>query len=387
MRMLMAAGGVSLLLATTGCGAFFQCEGKADCGTSGSGTGSGTGDYVYVSNSVSGSQYLDGFEISGGSLVSITGFPASLGYTPSAMAITPTNTFLYIASQSSTGGIYGYSIGASGAITALNNGNGLESENSIALAISPDGRWLFSLNLNNETFEEYQINTSTGILTSATTVPYAITNNATGGQKVNGSLDTGAPLIAVAPSGDFVAIALGNAGVETFSFVTSSGVATFAQQSVPNATTVGFYGVAADSNNNLYVAGTNALYSFAVNSSGVFPATATSFITTGTGPYSVAVDGSSYVYAGSENSNYASIISGASITSGGVLGTPSNSAAPANIGALGIDRTGDYLVAAGYNATTGIQLFSIGSTGAITSVSSTGSGPTTTVPVVMALTH
>ena len=61
--------------------------------------------------------------------------------------------------------------------------------------------------------------------------------------------------------------------------------------------------------------------------------------------------------------------------------------APTGVGAIGRDSSGDYLVAAGYNATGGIQLFSIGSGGALSSIGSQASGITTSVPVVMALTH
>ena len=81
MRVPVAAMSLGLLVPLTGC-PFFVCQ-KSSC--TDSTTSSTTGDYAYVSNSASGTTYLDGFQVSGGSLVAATGFPLSLGYVPAAM--------------------------------------------------------------------------------------------------------------------------------------------------------------------------------------------------------------------------------------------------------------------------------------------------------------
>ncbi len=375
-RIVASGAGLALLLAVMGCGSFFQCEGKADCGTSGSGSGSGssTGDYVYVSNSTTSSSYINGYSISSTGLTATTNSPYQLNYIPTAMTISPNNSFLYICSGTN---IYGYSIGTGGSLSILNSGATLVAEDCAALAISPDGQWLFSLNTNDLTIEEYQITSSTGLLSNVAN--YQITNSYSGAIAAAG--------IQVAPSGAFIAVALGTAGTEIFSFNTSTGAATYASQISAASASSGDYAVAIDTNNSLYIAATNDLYVFSVTSAGV--PTQVSTTATGTGPYSVAVDGTSYVYAGSENSVSSPIVSAFAISTSNPLaavsGSPFNG--PTNISAMGVDKTSGYLAVAGYNSNSGLQLFSIGTTGALTSIATAGTGTTTLIPTVMALTH
>jgi 6-phosphogluconolactonase len=377
-RTLAGGAALALLLALTGCGGFFQCEGKSDCpASSSSGTGTGS-DYVYISNSASGSTDINGFQISSGALTATTGSPYSLGYTPVAMAITPSDSYLYISSGTA---IMGYSIGTGGALTILNtgtsNGTTLVAENCGAIAISPDGQWLFSLNTNDLTIEEYSIASGTGLLSTAAN--YQITNS------FSGAILSSA--IQVAPSGQFVAVALGTAGTEIFSFNTSTGAAAYASQVSAASSSSGDFALSIDSGNNLYVAATNDLFKYSVTSSGI--PTQVSISSTGTGPYSVALDGTTYVYTGSENASSSPIISGFTISTSNPMAQVSGSpnAATTDIAAMGVDKTSAYLVTAGYNASTGVQLFSIGSTGALTSVATAATGTSTSVPTVMALTH
>lgn len=376
-RVLAGGASLALLLALTGCAGFFQCEGKADCPastSSGSGTGSGS-DYVYVSNSASGSTFVDGFEVSSGALTPTTGSPYQLGITPVAMAITPNDSFLYVGTGT-VGSIYGFSIGTGGALTALNGGSAVATDNCLAIAISPDGQWLFSLNTNNLTIEEYSI-TSAGLLNTGTNYQLSTTNG--------GTITSSA--IEVAPSGDFIAVALGTAGTEIFSFNTSTGAAAPVAQINPSSSASGNYAVAIDTANNLYVGATNDLFKYSVTSGGVPTQISTS--ATGLGPFLVAVESTSFVYAGSENSTGAPFISGFTSSTSNpmvqVSGSPNS--APEDVTAMGVDKTNAYLVAAGYSASNGVQLYSIGTAGALTSVATAATGTSLAVPVVMALTH
>jgi 6-phosphogluconolactonase (cycloisomerase 2 family) len=373
---------VSLPLALTGCNGFFVYPGSTSSSTTGS------GDYAYVSNSASGSNYINGYSVSGGSLVATTGSPYSLGFVPSAMVVTIPNTYLYVASSSSGGAgeIYGYSIGTGGALTILNNSLGLEAENSSALAVSPDGQWLFSLNSDGLSMEEYKISTSTGLLTAEGNYP--ITASAGGIVTPNA--------IKVAPSGNYIACALGTAGVDVFSFATSTGVASSSAAVIPPLNAAdGFYSVAIDSSNNLFLAGTSGLvdYTVVANSNGSVTATlasSSSGYSLGTGNNSITVSkNGSYVFAGSQNGGTGSTIYAYSIGTGAALtavtGSPFN--APTDIAALGYDNTGNYLLGIGYSATSGTQLYTIGSAGVLTSSGSAASGTTLTIPAVIALTH
>ena len=371
-----------LSFALTGCNGFFVYPGSSSTSSTGS------GDYAYVSNSASGSNYINGYSVAGGSLVATTGSPYSLGFVPSAMVVSIPNTYLYIASSTTTGSgeIYGYSIGTGGALTILNSSLGLEAENSSALAVSPDGQWLFSLNSDGLTMEEYKISTSTGLLTAEGNYP--ITASAGGIVTPNA--------IKVSPSGNYIACALGTAGVDVFSFATSTGVASSSAAVLPPISTVnGFYSLAIDSSNNLYLAGTSGLvvYTVVANSNGSVTATlasSSSGYSLGTGNNSITVSKSgSYVFAGSQNGGTGSTVYAYSIATGGVLtavsGSPFN--APTDIAALGYDSTGDYLLGIGYSATSGTELYTIGSAGALTSSGSAASGTTLTIPAVLALTH
>jgi 6-phosphogluconolactonase (cycloisomerase 2 family) len=379
---LLAALLAGLSLALTGCNGFFVYPGSS------SSSSTGSGDYAYVSNSASGSNYINGYSVSGGSLVATTGSPYSLGFVPSAMVVSIPNTYLYVASSSSGGAgeIYGYSIGTGGALTILNNSLGLEAENSSALAVSPDGQWLFSLNSDGLSMEEYKISTSTGLLTAEGNYP--ITASAGGIVTPNA--------IKVAPSGNYIACALGTAGVDVFSFATSTGVASSSAAVIPPLNAAdGFYSVAIDSSNNLFLAGTSGLvdYTVVANSNGSVTATlasSSSGYSLGTGNNSITVSkNGSYVFAGSQNGGTGSTIYAYSIGTGvaltAVTGSPFN--APTDIAALGYDNTGNYLLGIGYSATSGTQLYTIGSAGVLTSSGSAASGTTLTIPAVIALTH
>src|SRR6185437_11836526 len=86
----------------------------------------------------------------------------------------------------------------------------------------------------------------------------------------------------------------------------------------------------------------------------------------------------------------ASNISGFSIGSTGALASLSGSpfTGPSNVSSIGADKSGKYLVAAGYNGTSGIQLFSISTTnGALTLSTSAGTGTSTGFPAILALSH
>ena len=365
----------------SGCGSFFSCEGKASCPvTPAPGTpGSSSIDFAYVSNSATGTTYVNGYDLTAGTLVSATNAPFSFGYSLSAMAINPANTYMYVASDSTlsagVGYIYGYGIGTGGALSILSSGSPLENESVTSIDISPDGQWLFALDTNGLTLEEYSINNATGALTFAST--YGITGAA------NGLITPS--VVKVAPTADYLVIALGTGGAETFSFNTSTGVAAATTLISPSTAASGIYAAAADSNHFLYCAGTAGLQVFSTSTTGV--PTPMKTYTTGNGAHSLVINSASTnVYVGNQTD---STISGYAIGTTGALTplTGSPYAAPKTVNALAIDSTKAYLIASGYNASTGIQLFAIGSAGALTSSASAGSGTTTAIPGAIAVTH
>ena len=376
---------LSTITALSGCGSFFVCEGKADCPAapcvpSSTVTCPATGtDFAYVANPSASANNVNGYNLDNGNLTTnATSAPFSFGYQPIAMAVTPANTFLYTASNPgiSTGYLYGYSIETGGALNILSSGMPLITESAVSLAVSPDGQWLFVLDANSLTLSEYSINTSTGALTFNTTG--AITPGA--GTTGNASLD-----VTVAPSGDYVAVALGTGGLQTFAFDTTTGNLTPQNPLAPATTQIGIYAVAIDANNYLYAAATNGLAVFSATTAGV--PTALKTYTAGNGPRSVAVNSAStFVYVGNKSDG---TISGFSIGTNAVLTAISGSpfTGPTSVGALAIDNTGGYLITSGYNTSTGIELFAIGTTGALTSSGSAGSGTNAAVVSAIATTQ
>jgi 6-phosphogluconolactonase len=394
---LVVLSAVTVLL--SGCGNFFSCEGKADCPTTcvasstvtcPTGGGSSSADYAYVANSATGSTFVDGYNLGSGTLTAI-GAPLNFDYSPTSMVVTPAGTFMYAASDASLnttnpgeGFIYGYSIATDGALAILGGGNPQFSENDAALAVSPDGQWLFTLptvqlGASSGLINEYPINNSTGDL-GATANSYDTVSAPTG---TITSLS-----LAVAPSGEYFAAALATGGANVFSFDTTTGVGSANPARIePGSASSGIYAVAFDSNNNLYCAGTAGLQVFPISSSGAIASTPVGTYSLGNGPRSIVINSAStYVYVGNETD---STISAYSIGTGGVLTAVSGSpfAGPTSVNALAIDSTGKYLIASGYNASSGIQLYTIGSTGALSSTASAGTGTSNVIPGAIAATR
>ncbi|MDR3737090.1 MAG: hypothetical protein P4L10_16340 [Acidobacteriaceae bacterium] len=196
----------------SGCGAFFHAV------TTTTTTNSGTGyDLVYAGKN--GSSTFVGYTMSSttGNLTAVSGSPYSIASVPLTMAITPANTYLYVGTAA---GIYGYSIAAGGALTALNSGSALATglaNSPASLDISADGNFLAVLTNNyitsgTATIYIYQIASSTGLLTS-------------NGGSATVTIGTSALVHTVkfSPNEDLIVTALGSAGTDVYSFNSSSG--------------------------------------------------------------------------------------------------------------------------------------------------------------------
>ena len=372
---------LSAITLLSGCGSFFQCEGKADCPTTPCTTNcpaTGT-NFAYVANPASSSNTVNGYNLANGNLTTnATSAPFSFGYSPIAMVVTPGNTFMYTASNPGlgTGYLYGYTVESGGALNILSSGKPLVTESAVSLAVSPDGKWLFVLDANNLTLSEYSINATTGALTFNTTG--AISPG-------SGTVNNVSNQVTVAPSGDYVAVAIGTGGLQTFTLDTSTGALTPQNPFAPPSNQVGYFGVAIDVNNYLYVAGTNGLNVFSVTTAGV--PTFLKTYTTGNGPRSVTVNtAATLVYVGNKTD---SSISGFTIGTNAVLSPISGNpfTAPTLIGALSFDQSNAYLIASGYNDATGIELFSIATSGALTTSGTAASGTTASILSAIATTH
>jgi 6-phosphogluconolactonase (cycloisomerase 2 family) len=379
----------------TGCNGFFVYPASTTTTTT---SGSSSVDYAFVSNSASGTNYISAYAVSGGSLTPATSSPLSVSYEPQAMVVSTNNAYLFVSSGQY---IYGYSIGTGGALSQIGSG-ALATDTAESMAVSPDGQWL--LTLDNETalaapsLNVYEI-LSGGTLKNSAAV------NSVSVPAVNGNaiVVDSADAMQISPNGNYIAVALGTGGVEVFPFTTSSGTL-YSPASISGTASTGFFAVAIDANNDLYITGTNSSGSEVIES---FPVSApTGSVTIGTQISSLAVGNSpvwitvnavgssttsAYVYVANSRD---STISAFSATSGTLTALNSGTAyaGPSGVAALGRDNSGDYVVALGFSTTSGTSTssgllpYTITSAGGL----SAGTGIATTtnaVPAVVAMTH
>lgn len=384
-RILLRGALVSLALpiAAMLCG----CDGFFVKPTSGGGATVNTGDFAYVSNSAAGPTYLAAYNLAAGTLAAVPGSPVDLGFVPVALAVAPGNTYLYAASATNAGtpGIYRYSIATTGALTATNNGSPLVPDQAGSMALSADGNWLFSVSVLGLSMNEYKVDTSTGSLTLAANV---ILPGAGCGLSAGSSTPASQTCTVTAgPSGAYVAVALGIAGTVVFPYTSASGLTSQAYIPIAPATsTTGDFSVALDKSNYAFITRTNTLAVYAITPmAATLQATAT--FVANTIPRSVVLGPAyNYVYTASQGLG---TISGFGIGSSGALSEISTLpfSAPTNVAALGVDNSGKYLIAAGYAASAGVQLYTLGATGELSAGAAAASGSTLTYPAVLALTH
>jgi 6-phosphogluconolactonase len=398
MRGMAAAMLAVAVPALSGCGSFFVYPGNGSTTTN-------SGDYVFVSNSTSGATYINGYSIGSGTLAATSGSPINVNVIPSAMVVTTNNGILYVGSCGATelsvaaiscdsgggsNGIYAYAIGTAGALTALNSGAAVAGQYPVSLDVSPDGQWLIALDGLSYTITVYQINNSTGGLTAIH-------------QATVSSIYTLTPYeVRVAPTGSYIAATFGAAGTIVIPFTTSNGTLG-TSYSIPAPNNVSAYSLAMDSSNNLYIGGTGGTTTtlgVSVYQLGASAATQsnTSIYATGAGPRSMVLSSNyNYLYTGNQQDTASGATqpgdisefsqSSAKLTS---LGIPIG--APVNVYSMARDNSGNYILAAGYNATTdGMVLYSIGSTGALSAsadvITQAPSTSGVSMPSVMALTH
>ncbi len=382
------------LLLVTGCSQnFFPAYGSSGSTPTGGGgtTPTGATDLVYVASSyfnpnTSTAIYsLSGFSVGTGTLTALSGFPLTLPFPPAAIAINPANTLLFVGG---VGVIYGYGIASNGSLTTVTNaGNpALANANVVSMDISANGQWLFALDSNGITIDEFQIG-SNGLLTSAVGASYAVTNGAT-------VLPTSLS-VSQSTNNSYVAASLGTAGDVLFTFNPTTGAMVLANQiNVPTVSTADQAVTFDSTGSTLYVvrSGTDAgLVPYTIGQGGSLTAVSGAPFALGNGPSSVLVDlTGKYVYVGNKVD---STISGFTIGTNGVL-TPlagSPYAAGSFVGALGRDNSGKYLLSTAVGGNPDLKLYSFDTTvpGQLDAAASASTGNPTEPAgsVALALTH
>jgi len=362
----------------TGCASFFPPITSG--GSSGGGT---TSNRVYIANQTANS--IGGFAIGTGTLAAVNNSPLAAGYQPLSMVVTPNNLLLYVGAAT---GIFVYFINSDGSLTTPSTGLQPAGVFASSLAVSPDGQWLIALDGTTQQLDIFQINASTGALTSVN-VPTTYSTSSGTWQPT---------LVRVSPDGTLIFAALGTAGDVVFTFNTTTGVAASSQTLATGDVATGDYGLAINAATTyLYIARSGSKGGVAVFSIGaggaLNPVTGSPFAA-GSGTYSVTLDISgTYVYAANRADG---TISGYTIVPGtttAALSLTPLSGSPYTSGAgvqsIGVDSTGKYLLAAAVNGTPDLTMYSFDITvpGKLDSATSVATGVDPAGAVALALTH
>jgi 6-phosphogluconolactonase (cycloisomerase 2 family) len=367
---------VAAVLSLTGCGDFFRPEPKA-ANSGGGGGGGTTGNRAYVINATANN--VAGFTVGTGTLTAVPNSPLALLYAPAAAVTMPDNSFLYVAGP---GAIYVYTINADGSLTGATGGAAVAIVNVSSIDISPDGNWLFALDLTSTVIDQFKINRTTGALSSVASTPYSVTNAVVVPRDIR-----------VAPSGSFVFIALGTGGDLAFSFNTTSGVlAQVAQISLNSATTSDNALTVDSATTFLYIArsGTNGgVAVYGIGAGGVLNQISGSPFAAGSRPISLVIDKTgAFIYAANQVDN---TISGYTIGTGGALSALNGSpyASGTQVGSLGADSSGKYILAAAFGGSPDLSMygFDAATPGKLNLVTSAATGTAPTGAIGVAMTH
>jgi 6-phosphogluconolactonase len=357
---------VAAVIALTGCGQFFPPLGSSGSGGSGS---SGSGDYIYVGNVGTNPLSVAGFTVASSGLSNVSGSPLSVSVEPTALAVNPANTYLFVGSEA--GDIYVYTIGSNGALTLGNSGSPVASGvTPSVLRVDPTGKFLVGgSGLTGQAFV-FQIG-SGGALTSISSSLVSLSSDAVTD-------------LEIAPSGSYVYASCGTGGIFTMSFDTGTGAMAEINNVVnPKTSLAADMGLAiAPSGSFLFAAETvtGGVRVFSIGTSGALTEASGSPYTTNSGAWSVLVDSTgSYVYVANRT---AGTISAFLLSNSGALTQISGS--PFTTGTLPVamveDSTHTYIAVINYGGSSDIQVFSISSTtpGALTSFATakTGTDPT-----------
>ncbi len=360
----------------TGCDNFFVKE----TGTGGGGgtTIGGSGaNYAYVLNTAT--QTVSGFSIGTGTLTPTPNSPYSLGFVPQAAVVTRANNFLYVAGP---GALYAFRINSDGSLATSTQLAGVAIGIELALAVSPDGQWLFGLNSQTSTLDEWKINQTTGTIATFEGAAYTSTG------AVSSPM-----MLRVSPAGNYVFAALGTGGDHVFTLNTSTGKALSSQHLPADTTQTSDNSLITDSSGStLYIArsGKNGgIAVYTIGAAGFLSSISGSPFAAGQGTFDVVLDSTSkYVYAANRADGS---ISGYSIGAGGALTSLSGSpyASGTLVTSLVADRTGKYLLAAATGGSPDLTMYSFDATvpGKLDIAATAASGTDPAGSTLVALVH
>lgn len=375
------AAGCAALLALTGCGQFFPpLSSSGGGGNNGGGGTSSAGDFLYVANLGTNPLSVAGFSVAtAGTLTSISGSPYSVELEPTALAVTPNDSYLYVGSAA--GGIYVYTIGSNGVISIANNGSPVATGVAPSvLRVDPTGNYLIGADALVGNVYVFQIGSGgslTAISSSLVTLNASVPAND----------------LEITPGGGLVFVSCGTAGIYTMTFNTSNGALAQVHGVLsPKQNSDAIYGMAVTPSGSYLLAaetGISSVRVFSIGSSGSLSEAAGSPVKTGLGPFGVLVDSTgSYVYV---TNRAAGSISGFLLSNSGAL-TPITGSpfATGTLPQLMVeDKTNAFLAVICAGGGPDLQVFKFDATtpGALDSVATSKTGTDPTEASALAATH
>ncbi len=368
------------------------CKGFWDMPSgSGGGTGSASGIFYVLNQKTT---EIAGYSFASGSTTptAVSNSPYALGAVPFAAAISPSGGFLYV---STAVGIYVYGIDStSGALSILNSGSVLSADPAFTMAVDPTGSWLIEAVSGINAVNAIPLNTSTGLLGSGSEQSASLPSGATAVQQVATTL-SGA-------TNPYVFVAMGASGLAIIPF-TATNADPFAAGKVvsPKNTGGGDTTVAVDRSNPVVYLGETVAFTSGSNPGGVrmFSIGANATLTEVSGsPYNTGGIGPSailpttnYVYVANKavsGSNDGNITAFAITTTGTAtsLTAVTSGTISAGVSTVGLaeDSTGTYILAVNSSGSPDLNVFTIGTTGALTSYATASTGSDPTQPVAIA---
>jgi len=358
---------LAVILVQSGCGQFFVPD------TGGGGGGTGSNADIYVANNTTAN--IAGFSIASSGLTTLSNSPYAIGVSPNALAITPSNSFVYTSTLA--GGIFAYTVGSGGALTVANSGSAVVSGISpVSLSVDATGNWLLAVDPTPMAYV-FAINTSNGTLTSQGSVPLA----------------AGSPYkVTIAPNNNLVYVSLGTGGVAILTFNAATGVLTNTNTILkPKQSLNADQGLVVNpASTFLYVAetGVNGVRALSIGTNGALTELTGSPYSTGTGPSAVFIDSTgSYLYV---TNTAANTVSAFLASSSGALTGISGSPFATGTQPIGIaeDNTHTYIAVVCAGGTPDLQVFTIDTTtpGALANfkTAATGTDPTNPLAIVAA---
>jgi 6-phosphogluconolactonase len=383
----LAAAAIWTLCLTTGCNGFFVYPGSTAAG----GSGSSTSDYVFVANASSTTDSLAVFAVGTGTLTAVTGSPFALGFVPTAVAVNPANTIVYVAGSNSTSSVINaYSIAATGVLSLLTTN--VVASPEVAIAISPDGNWLMALDslgaiANEAAVDEFQIVNSSGLLQLEP-------STSVGGISADPNSTAARPMdIKFSPNGAYVFAAMGTGGDVVFPFNTSNGQFSAPSWLAPITSTTSEQALSVSSDSSqLYIArsGTSGgLGVYTIGAGGGLSPVNGSPFAAGNQPISVVVNkAGTDVYLANQLDNTISGYGVSSTDAVSVLSPPTDATVSAPK-ALAIDNSGNYLLVISNNGSPDLTMYSYdtATAGKLDLGASSATGVDPTGAVAIAATH